>query len=129
MISWTRSLADAQWFSKLDLRRSYWQVEVNPADWEKIAFSTPHGLFQFRAMPFGMCNAPSTFQWLMGLVLAGFRWEICLAHLDHKVVFGCTWKEHYERLHLVLTRLQKPQLELHPRKCQFLNRVSTFLAT
>ena len=90
------SLADAQWFSTLDLRSGYWQVEVNPADREKTAFSTPHGLFQFKVMPFGLCNAPSTFQRLMGLVLAGFRWEICLAYLDDVVVFGRTWKEHLE---------------------------------
>ena len=113
------SLADAQWFSTLDLRSGYWQVEVNPADREKTAFSTPHGLFQFKVMPFRLCNAPSTFQRLMGLVLAGFRWEICLAYLDDVVVFGHTWKEHLERLRLVLTRLQEAQLKPHPRKCQF----------
>ena len=85
------SLADAQWFSTLDLRNGYWQVEVNPADREKTAFSTPYGLFQFRVMPFGLCNAPSKFQQFMRLVLAGFCWEICLAYLDDMVVFGPTW--------------------------------------
>ena len=121
------SLADAQWFSTLDLRSGYWQVEVNPADREKTAFSTPHGLFQFRVMPFGLCNAPSTFQRLMGLVMAGFRWEICLAYLDDVVVFGRTWKEHLERLRLVLTRLQEAHLKLHPRKCQFFKQSVYFL--
>ena len=56
------SLSDAQWFSTFDLRSGYWQVELNPADREKTAFSTPRGLYQFRVMPFGLCNAPSTFQ-------------------------------------------------------------------
>ena len=88
------SLSGAQWFSTLDLRSGYWQVEVDPADRHKTAFSTPNGLFQFRVMPFGLCNAPSTFQRLMELVLAGLRWEICLAYLDDVIVFGrrdCIW--------------------------------------
>ena len=65
------SLDDAQWFSTLDLRSRYWQVEVDPADREKTAFTTQHGHFQFRLMPFGLCKAPSTFQRLMKLVLVG----------------------------------------------------------
>jgi len=121
------SLADAQWFSTLDLRSGYWQVEVDPADREKTAFSTPYGLYQFRVMPFGLCNAPSTFQWLMELVLAGFRWEICLAYLDDVVVFGRTWEEHLERLRLVSTRLQVAHLKLHPKKCQFFKQSVCFL--
>ncbi len=84
------SLSGAQWFTTIDLRRGYWQVEVNPEDREKTAFSTPHGLFQFRVMPFGLCNAPSTFQRLMEIVLAGLRWNTCLAYLDDIVVFGRT---------------------------------------
>ncbi len=59
------SLSDAQWFSTIDLRSGYWQVEVDPADREKTAFATTHGLYQFRVIPFGLCNAPSTFQRLM----------------------------------------------------------------
>ena len=50
------SLSDAQWFSTLDLRSGYWQVEVDPRDREKTALSTPRGLFQFIVMPFGLCN-------------------------------------------------------------------------
>ena len=87
-------LADAKWFSTIDLASGYWQVEVSPEDQEKTAFTTPHGLYQFKVMPFGLCNAPSTFQRLMELVLAGLRWDTCLAYLDDIIVFGRTFPEH-----------------------------------
>ena len=63
------TLGTVQWFSTLGLASGYWQVEVEPADWEKTAFATAHGLYQFRVMPFGLCNAPGTTQQLMEHVL------------------------------------------------------------
>ena len=76
------ALGAAKWFSTLDLASGYWQVEVEPADREKTAFATPQGLYQFRVMPFGHCNAPGTFQRLMEHALAGLHWTSCLVYLD-----------------------------------------------
>ena len=55
------ALAGSEFFSTLDLASGYWQVEINPSDREKTAFTTHHGLYEFNVMPFGLCIAPGTF--------------------------------------------------------------------
>ena len=82
------TLAGSKWFSTIDLVSGYWQVEVEERDRSKIAFCTTDGLFQFRVMPFGLCNAPATFQRLMDLVLSGLQWSQCLVYLDDIIVLG-----------------------------------------
>ena len=69
----------------------YWQVQIEEGDRPKTAFCTTDGLFQFKVMPFGLCNAPATFQWLMDLVLAGLQWSQCLVYLDDVIVLGRTF--------------------------------------
>ena len=64
----------------------------------------------------------------MELVLAGLRWDICLAYLDDIVAFGHTFEEHLQRLRIVLSRLRDANLKLNPKKCQFsFSRVVSFL--
>ena len=84
-------LAGKQWFSTLDLASGYWQVSLSQEARVKTAFATHSGLFQFRVMPFGLCNAPATFERLMDWVLQGLRWSRCLVYLDDIISFGSTF--------------------------------------
>ena len=72
-------LGNQQWFSTMDLASGHWQVAMSPEPKRKAAFVMNEGLFQFRVMPFGLCNAPATFERLMDRVLCGMRWSRCLA--------------------------------------------------
>ena len=113
------SLAGAQFFSTLDLASGYWQVPVHPDDQPKTAFSTSRGLYEFKAMPFGLANAPSTFRRLMEYVLVGLQWQECLIYLDDVIVFAKSFDQYLDRLRSVLRRLEDARLKLKPAKCYF----------
>ena len=107
-------LAGAKYFTTLDLASGYWQVPMEVASQEKTAFITHCGLYEFKKMPFGLVNAPATFQRLMELVLAGLA-----RNLDDVLVFGKTLEEHIQNLTSVLTRIRRAGLKLKPKKCMF----------
>ncbi|GFX69694.1 hypothetical protein TNCV_1770621 [Trichonephila clavipes] len=85
------TLAGYTWFSTLDLKSGYWQVEIHPDDKEKTAFTTGQGLWQFKVMPFCLCNAPATFERLMKTVLGGLSYEACLVYLDDIIDRSATY--------------------------------------
>ena len=122
-----RLLGNQQWFSTMDLLSGYWQVAMSPAAKRKAAFVTNKGLFQFRVMPFGLCNAPATFERLMDCVLCGMRWSRCLVYLDDVISFGGTVMESLGRLEEVLSRLSNFGLQLKAKKCTFMQTHVVFL--
>lgn len=111
------ALGGAKYFSTLDLAAGYWQVEMSDDARAKSAFVTTSGLYEWKVLPFGLCNAPSTFERLMDYVLAGLKWETLLVYLDDVIVFGGTVTESVERLREVLTRFRGAGLKLKPSKC------------
>ncbi|KAL5488507.1 hypothetical protein EMCRGX_G017449 [Ephydatia muelleri] len=121
------ALAGSKWFSTLDLASGYWQVGMHPDDREKTAFCTADGLFEFNVMPFGLCNAPATFQCLIDLILAGLQWSACLVYLADIIIMGKSFEEHLGNLGAVLERLQKAGLKLKPDKCAFLQKRVLYL--
>ena len=82
----------------LDLISGYWQVEISKAAKDKTAFCTPDGLFQFNVMPFGLCNAPATFQRLMDAVLGGLQWDQCLVYLEDIIMLRRSFESHLKAL-------------------------------
>ena len=121
------TLGRARYFSTLDLSTGYWQIPVHPADREKTAFTTHCGLFEFNRMPFGLCNAPSTFQRLMQTVLAGLDGKCCFVYIDDILVCSRTFKEHVKHLKLVFDRLRAAGLRLKVGKCMFLREQVKYL--
>lgn len=120
-------LCHAKYFSSMDLKTGYWQIEVDERDREKTAFITPDGLYEFKVMPFGLCTAPATFQRVMDTVLAGLKWHTCLVYLDDVVVFARTFDEHLARLKSVLEAIRTSGLTLKPEKCRFAYEELKFL--
>ena len=111
----------------MDLSSGYWQIEVNEADREKTAFITPEGLYEFNVMPFGLCNAPATFERMMDNLLRHLKWTMCLCYLDDIIVFSQTFENHLQRLKTVLKCIQEAGLVLNNRKCVFGVRQITIL--
>ena len=100
---------------------------LSESDRPKTAFSCTNGLWHWRVMPFGLCNAPATFERLMETVLAGLHWQSALVYLDDIVVFGRSFEEKLERLREVLRRLRQAHLKLNPKKCALFRTEVPFL--
>lgn len=121
------TLGGARWFSTLDLASGYWQVELEEEAKKKSAFVVRGGLYSWKVMPFGLCNAPSTFERLMERVLRGLHWEVLLVYLDDVIVFAKTITEELARLGMVFQRFRQAGLKLKPKKCHLFRESFLYL--
>lgn len=121
------SLGTAQFFSTLDCNSGYWQVKIAERDRHKTAFTSHDGTYQWKRMPFGLCNAPATFQRALDILLANYLWKSCLVYLDDVIVFSNTFEEHVENLREVLIALQTAGLSLKLKKCTFFSKTVDYL--
>jgi len=113
-------LGGMKYFSVLDMKSGYHQVELFEQHKQRTAFTVgPLGFYEYNRMPFGLCNAPATYQRLMEECLKGLHLKICLIYLDDLIIFSKTYEEHLERLELVFQRLRECGLKLSPKKCKF----------
>ena len=111
-------VGESKVMTKLDLAKGFYQVEVEPLCQDKTAFVSPFGKFQFVRMPFGLKNAPATFQRLMEVVL-GDCYGCSAPYIDDIIVFSNSGEEHVEHLRRVLGALRKFGLTIKEEKCQF----------
>lgn len=115
----------ATFVSKFDLLKGYWQVPLTPRAQEVAAFITPSGLYSYTVMPFGLRNAPATFQRLMNMVVSGL--DGCAVYLDDVVVYSDTWSGHLQRIRALFRRLSGARLTVNLAKCEFAKATVTYL--
>lgn len=114
------ALAGASIFSSLDLKSGYWQVEMEESCKKYTAFSAgPLGFYECNRMPFGLKNAPATFQRLMQEVLGDLHLKGVVVYLDDIIIFSRTVDDHFRQLKDVFRRLREAGLKLNPKKCHF----------
>ncbi|KAJ8417748.1 hypothetical protein AAFF_G00225910 [Aldrovandia affinis] len=114
-------ISGSTWFSSLDLRSDYWQVELAPDARPKTAFTIGQGLWQFCVMLFGLCNAPATFERMLS------HRQHCIVYLDDLLVHASDFKGALCNLREVFAAIRQAGLRLNPKKCQLFRRETAFL--
>ena len=114
----------------MDMASGYYQVPLAEEDKEKTAFTTRaagYTRMEYNVMPFGLCNAPATFQRNMEVILSGLNWACCLVYIDDIIIYSRSFEEHLGHLDLVLERLGKAGMAVKMAKCKFARRELSFL--
>ena len=119
------SVANSPLLSKIDLLKGYYQVELEESSRKIAAFITPQGLFEYTVMPFGLANAPHTFQRHLNLVLRGI--EGVYVYLDDVVITGKTWEDHLKKLKLVFEAFVRHNITINLSKCDFCRATVKYL--
>ena len=123
------SLTGAAHFSMFDMNSGFWQVPMDEESKQYTAFTLGSmGLYECESMPFGLCNAPSTFQRLMQNCLGELNLTYCLIYLDDVIVFSDTPDEHLQRMRVVFDHLHEHGLKLKPSKCEVFKSEINYLA-
>ena len=117
------ALSGNKYFTILDMKSGYHQIEMHEPHKERTAFTVgPLGFYEFNRMPFGLVNAPATYQRLMEECFFGLHLDICYIYLDDLIIFSKTFEEHMDRLTKIFQRLRDVNLKLSPKKCEFFKR-------
>uniref|UniRef100_A0A8C5M348 Gypsy retrotransposon integrase-like protein 1 n=1 Tax=Leptobrachium leishanense TaxID=445787 RepID=A0A8C5M348_9ANUR len=120
-------LQTAKIFSKLDLRGAYNLVRIRKGDEWKTAFRTRYGHFEYKVMPYGLCNAPATFQHLVNDIFRDLLDRYVVVYLDDILIYSTSLEEHRAHMHEVLNRLRTHNLYVKLDKCVFETQKIPFL--
>lgn len=110
-------LSGARVFTQLDLRDAYHRIRIRAGDEWKTAFRTRYGHFEYQVMPFGLANAPATFQSYINRALSDLLDTCCVVYLDDILIYSRSEEEHVHHVRMVLDRLQKYHLYCKLSKC------------
>ena len=120
-------LGQAKVFTKLDLASGYHQIAMEETSIQKTAFHTNRGQFEFLVMPFGLCNAPASFQRLMNKVFAEHIGDFIAVYLDDILIFSRSIDEHWKHIRWALEKLREAKLFGRLHKCEFLKEQVDYL--
>lgn len=120
-------LAHAQWFLTLDLLAGYHQIHLKDGEEFKTTFSTHHGHFEFKVMPFGLSGAPATFQGAMNSTLAPLLRQCVIVFSDDILVYSSSYTEHLAHLKLVFQLLSQDHWHIKLSKCHFAKQQISYL--
>ena len=112
-------LQNATIYTKLDLRDAYHRLRIKEGDEWKTAFRTRYGHFEYTVVPFGLTNAPGTFQGYINHALSDLLDVCCIVYLDDILIYSSNLEEHVQHVQNVLERLQNHQLYAKLSKCSF----------
>ncbi|GBG60272.1 hypothetical protein CBR_g4225 [Chara braunii] len=104
---------------EMDLTHVTNEIAIRPEDQHKTAFQTRYGLYEFVVMPFGLCNAPSTFQHAMNRIFHDYLDKFVIVYLDDILIFSKTVEEHVAHLDKVLRLLRQHKFKINSEKCEF----------
>lgn len=120
-------LQPARFFSKLDLSDGYYHIPIKKEDRQKTAFRTPYGHYEFVVMPFGLANAPATFQRMMNDILRDYVNDFVVVYLDDIMIYSKTKEEHEEHLRKVFAKLKEHSLFVKPSKSFYFQKEIEYL--
>ncbi|GBG66479.1 hypothetical protein CBR_g63062 [Chara braunii] len=108
-----------KYYTKIDLKSGYHRIAIRPEDQHKTAFQTRYGLYEFVVMPFGLCNAPGTFQHAMNRIFHDYLDKFVVVYLDDILIFSRSVEEHAQHVDTVLSHLRQHNYKINSEKCEF----------
>jgi hypothetical protein len=120
-------IGKSMWFTTMDLLSGFWQVMIKPEHRHKTAFVTMRGLYEFVVMPFGLCNAPATFQRLMDAIILPEYRSFIETYIDDLMTHSSTFSDHLKHLDILLKTLRQHKLVVKLSKCKFAQKEVKFL--
>nr|KYP72768.1 polyprotein [Cajanus cajan] len=116
-------LHSAKIFSKFDMKSGFWQIQINPSDRYKTAFTVPFGQYEWNVMPFGLKNAPSEFQNIMNDIFNPYS-NFCIVYIDDVLIFSTSIDQHFKHLEIFFNVIKRNGLAISKTKiCLFQTKI------